>query len=40
MLGTLEPHEHDFQEFKGSAWLASDDGDIQDHFLVSLSKQV
>ena len=40
MLGSLEPHEHDFQEFKGSAWMVAEDGDIQDHFLVALSKQV
>ena len=40
MLTGLEPHEHDFQEFKGSAWLLADDGDVQPHFLISLSKQV
>ncbi len=40
MLRGLEPHEHDFQEFKGSAWMVGDDGDIQDHFLIALSKQV
>jgi hypothetical protein len=40
MLGALEPHEHDFQEFKGSSWLIGDDGDVQPHFLLALSKQV
>ena len=40
MLEALEPHEHDFQEFKGSPWMVADDGDIQDHFLIALSKQV
>ena len=40
MLEALEPHEHDFQEFKGSAWMVSDRGDLQDHFLIALSKQI
>ncbi|MEZ4238693.1 MAG: putative DNA binding domain-containing protein [Myxococcota bacterium] len=40
MLAALEPHEHDFQEFKGRGWLLADDGQIQPHFLVALSKQV
>ena len=33
MLRGLEPHEHDFQEFKGTAWLVAEDGAVQDHFL-------
>ena len=40
MLNALEPHEHDFQEFKGSAWLMRDRHDIQPDFLFYLSKQV
>jgi Putative DNA-binding domain len=40
MLEALEPHEHDFQEFKGSTWLLAEDGYVQPHFLVALSKQV
>lgn len=40
MLAALEPHEHDFQEFKGSGWLLGDDGEVQPHFLLALSKQV
>ena len=41
MLEALEPHEHDFQEFKGSAWMVSErDDDVQDHFLIALSKQI
>ena len=40
MLADLEPHEHDFQEFKGSGWMVDHDGAIPDSFLVSLSKQV
>lgn len=40
MLEALEPHEHDFQEFKGTAWIVDADGAIQDHFLIALSKQV
>jgi hypothetical protein len=40
MLAGLEPHEHDFQEFKGTPWLLGDDGDVQPHFLIALSKQV
>lgn len=40
MIAGLEPHEHDFQEFKGASWLVADDGGIQSHFLIALSKQV
>ncbi|MEQ1507823.1 MAG: ATP-binding protein [Myxococcota bacterium] len=40
MLVALEPHEHDFQEFKGGAWLLDEDGQVQAHFLIALSKQV
>lgn len=41
MLEALEPHEHDFQEFKGSAWLVTDRGDdARSTFLLALSKQV
>lgn len=40
MLVALAPHEHDFQEFKGSAWVVADDGELQSSFLLSLSKQV
>lgn len=40
MLVALSPHEHDFQEFKGSAWVVADDGELQSSFLLSLSKQV
>jgi Putative DNA-binding domain len=40
MLEALEPHEHDFQEFKGSSWVLAEDGAVQPHFLVALSKQV
>ncbi|MBX2799553.1 MAG: ATP-binding protein [Myxococcales bacterium] len=40
MLEALEPHEHDFQEFKGSPWMVDDEEELVDHFLVSLSKQV
>ena len=39
-LQALEPHEHDFQEFKGSGWLVDATGGFADHFLLSLSKQV
>ncbi len=40
MLADLEPHEHDFQEFKGSGWIVDDDGAIPEPFLLALSKQV
>ncbi|MEQ1570671.1 MAG: ATP-binding protein [Myxococcota bacterium] len=40
MLVALEPHEHDFQEFKGGSWLLAEDGAIQSHFVIALSKQV
>ena len=39
MLEALEPHEHDFQEFKGSGWLMRGPGDIQPDFMYYLSKQ-
>ena len=38
-LHGLDPHEHDFQEFKSSEWLSSG-SDIQSDFLMLLSKQV
>ena len=38
-LQGLDPHEHDFQEFKSSEWL-SNGFDIQSDFLMLLSKQV
>ena len=41
MLAALEPHEHDFQEFKGSAWLTDDREDQpRSTFALALSKQV
>jgi hypothetical protein len=40
LLEGLEPHEHDFQEFKGSAWLVSARGGVCDNFPLALSKQV
>jgi schlafen family protein len=40
MVLGLEPHEHDFQEFKGASWLLADDGQVQPHFVIALSKQV
>jgi len=40
MLLDLEPHEHDFQEFKGRGWMVDDDVTIPETFLLSLSKQV
>ncbi len=40
MLRGLEPHEHDFQEFKGSNWLMRGTGEIQADFIYYLSKQV
>ncbi|MFT4627139.1 MAG: hypothetical protein ACI8PZ_005820 [Myxococcota bacterium] len=39
MLDALAPTEHDFQEFKGSAWL-DDQGCLADGVHVRLSKQV
>lgn len=38
-LHGLDPHEHDFQEFKSSEWL-SNGSEIQTDFLMLLSKQV
>jgi hypothetical protein len=40
LLRALAPHEHDFQEFKGSAWLANEDGTVNSEFAHNLSKQV
>ncbi|MEM6928821.1 MAG: ATP-binding protein, partial [Myxococcota bacterium] len=40
MLDDLEPHEHDFQEFKGHAWMVDHDLSIPESFLLALSKQV
>ncbi len=40
MLRALEPHEHDFQEFKGAGWMTRPDGEIHANFLYYLSKQV
>jgi hypothetical protein len=40
MLEALEPHEHDFQEFKGSGWLMRASREVQPDFLYYLSKQV
>ena len=40
MLAALEPHEHDFQEFKGSGWIVDDERSIPEPFLLALSKQV
>ena len=39
MLDRLAPHEHDFQEFKGSGWLMRTPNDVQPDFLFFLSKQ-
>ena len=39
MLDGLAPHEHDFQEFKGSGWLMRTPSDVQPDFLFFLSKQ-
>ena len=39
MLDGLAPHEHDFQEFKGSGWLMRTPNDVQPDFLFFLSKQ-
>jgi len=38
-LRGLDPHEHDFQEFKGSAWMFSH-GEPASTFVYALSKQV
>ena len=38
-LERLDPQEHDFQEFKSSAWLAIDE-ELHPEFLFALSKQV
>ena len=40
MLNALEPHEHDFQEFKGSGWIMRAPNEIQPDFMFYLSKQV
>lgn len=41
LLEALDPYEHDFQEFKGSAWLVTDrGGEARSTFLLALSKQV
>lgn len=40
MLRALSPQEHDYVEFKGSAWLVSDDGLVNSEFAHNLSKQV
>lgn len=39
-LRSLEPDEHDFQEFKSSAWLVTERGEQHSDFLHHLSKQV
>jgi len=39
MLRSLAPDEHDFQEFKSSAWLITERGELQPDFLHHLSKQ-
>lgn len=39
-LRALSPQEHDFREFKGSAWLVSEDGTVNSEFAHNLSKQV
>lgn len=38
-LEALEPHEHDFQEFKGAAWVMAK-GETSSTFVFALSKQV
>lgn len=38
-LRGLDPHEHDFQEFKGSAWMFAH-GEPASTFVYALSKQV
>ena len=40
MIEALEPHEHDFQEFKGTGWLLKAPGEVQPDFMYFLSKQV
>ena len=39
-LRALDPDEHDFQEFKSSAWVSNERGELQSDFLNLLSKQV
>jgi hypothetical protein len=39
-LRALDPSEHDFQEFKSSAWVASEQGELHPDLLQALSKQV
>lgn len=39
-LESLEPFEHDFQEFKGSRFICDRDGEISSFFVNALSKQV
>ncbi|MEE2786224.1 MAG: ATP-binding protein [Myxococcota bacterium] len=40
MLEALEPHEHDFQEFKSSGWILRSPRELQPDFMYYLSKQV
>ena len=40
LLEALEPTEHDFQEFKSSAWMVGKDGQIPSEFTHLLSKQI
>ena len=39
-LKALPPHEHDYQEFKGSGWLMKSPSEVRAEFLFYLSKQV
>ena len=39
-LEDLEPHEHDFQEFKGTAWMVTKDRTVHSNFPLFLSKQI
>lgn len=39
-LRAIDPNEHDFQEFKSSAWVASEAGELHPDFIQALSKQV
>lgn len=39
-LRGLQPTEHDFQEFKGSGWLAGEIKSPRSDFIVDLSKQI
>jgi hypothetical protein len=40
LLRALTPQEHDFQEYKGSPWLVTEDGLVNSEFAHNLSKQV